>query len=148
MLCNPRHLMCCYAGWETDWWNSTSSSQQNYFPQAGKIGFQEQRWCCKECTSQHGTQTLSAEQPLDCSYRSFNIPPLTGFKTVVRPYSSKWDLMVCIPLCSEEVWILSSWSSPLNHSIKENLFQRLLFLKNKIADTTVLYEEPNRMSVF
>lgn len=69
----------------------------------GRTGFHEQRWCCEEYTSSMGypkTQTQCAEQPLDCSYRSFNISPLIGFKMVLRPYSSKWDLLVWIPLCS------------------------------------------------
>lgn len=116
----------------------------------GRTGFHKQRWCCQEYTSQHFpmTQTQSAEQPLDCSYRSFNIPPLIGFKMVVSSYSSKWDLLVWIPLCSEAARILSSWSRPLSYCIKQNIFQRLLFLKHKVADTTVLYEDPNHMGVF
>lgn len=48
------------------------------------------------------------------------------------------------PLCSG-IRILSSWSSTLSHCIKENILQKLLFLKNKVADTTVLYEEPKHI---
>lgn len=67
---------------------------------------------------------------------------------VVRPRSSKWELRVRIPVGTEGVGISSSWASPLSHCIKETIFQRLSFLKTKIADITVSYEEPNHMSLF
>lgn len=67
---------------------------------------------------------------------------------VLRPCSSKWELRVGIPVGTEEVGIPSSWASPLSHCRKESIFQRLLFLKTKEADTVVFNEEPNHMGVF
>lgn len=67
---------------------------------------------------------------------------------VLRPYSSKRELRVGIPMGTEEAGIPSSRASPLSHCRKESIFQRLLFLKTKEADTTVLNEEPNHMGVF
>jgi len=71
-----------------------------------------------------------------------------GCKMVVRPCSSKWEPRVWIPVGTEEVGISSFRASLLSHCMKENIFQRLLFLKNKVADTTVFYEEPNHMGEF
>lgn len=65
----------------------------------GELSFTSRDSVAKNTLPSRGyprTSTQSAEQPLDCSYRSFNIPPLIAFKMVVRPHSSKWDLLVWI----------------------------------------------------
>lgn len=76
--CDPRHLMHCYAGWEVDETPQAQANRQLFHTSRGEVGFMSRDGAAKNKLPSMGyckTQIRFAEQPLDCNYRSFNIPP-------------------------------------------------------------------------